>query len=77
MWDFLDLVPGGSGDAQVFQQSPKPAGGDRSFNPEGLHIVSIVVHPVDLSVAHGRVLFIGLIFYVMVLWLLLLFNRQP
>jgi hypothetical protein len=34
MWDFLDPVPGGSGDAQVFQQSPKPAGGTGASAPK-------------------------------------------
>jgi hypothetical protein len=28
MWDFLDPVTRDDGDAQVFQQSPKPASGD-------------------------------------------------
>jgi hypothetical protein len=32
--DFLDPIPGGSGDAQEFQQSLKRAGGDRSFGPK-------------------------------------------
>jgi hypothetical protein len=66
MRDFLYPVPGGGCDAQVFQQRPKTAGGDRSFNPKGLH----------LDVTQGRVLFIGLVFYVMVLRLLLLLSRQ-
>jgi hypothetical protein len=76
MRDFLDLVPGGGCDAQLFQQSSKPAGEDRSFSPEGLHLIRISVHLLDLSVARGRVLFIGLVFYIMVLWLLLLLNRR-
>jgi hypothetical protein len=33
MRNFLDLVPGSGGDAQVFQSSQKPAGEDRSFAP--------------------------------------------
>jgi hypothetical protein len=73
--DFLDHVHVGGGDAQVFQRSPKPVGGDRSFGPEGLHLVHISVHPFDLGVALGRVLFISLVFYVMVLQLLLLLHR--
>jgi hypothetical protein len=75
MWDFLDLVLGSSGDTQVFQQSLKPASEDQSFGPEGLYLVCISVHLFILSVARGRVLFIGLVFYVMVLWLLLLLSR--
>jgi hypothetical protein len=76
MRDFLDLVPRGGCDAQVFQQSPKPSGGDWSFGPEGLHLIRISVHLLILGVALGRVLFIGLVFYVMVLWLLLLLSRR-
>jgi hypothetical protein len=77
MWDFFDLVPGGSGDAQVFQQSLKPAGGDRSFSPEGLHLICISVHLLILCVALGRLLFISLVFYIMVLRLLLLLRDEP
>jgi hypothetical protein len=73
--DFLDPIPGGGCDAQVFQQSPKSFGGDRSFGPEELHLVRILVHLLILGVAQGRVLFIGLVFYIMVLWLLLLLSR--
>jgi hypothetical protein len=40
---FLDSVPGSGGDAQVLQQSSKPADEDRGFNSEGLHLVSISV----------------------------------
>jgi hypothetical protein len=69
---FLDLVPRSGGDAQVFQQSPKPASEDRSFSPEGLYLVYILVHLFIFSVAQGRVLFINLVFYVMVHQLLLL-----
>jgi hypothetical protein len=60
----------------MFQQSPKPIGEDRSFNPERLHLVRISVHLLILGVAWGRVLFIGLVFYVMVLQLLLLLSRR-
>jgi hypothetical protein len=73
--DFLDLVPRGSGDAQVLQQSSKPTGEDWSFGPEGLHLICISVHLLILGVARGRLLFIGLIFYVLVLPLLLLLSR--
>jgi hypothetical protein len=73
--DFLDPVPGGGGDVQVFQQNPKPAGGDWSFSPEGLHLVRLSVHPLDLCVTRERVLLICLVFYVMVLLLLLLLSR--
>jgi hypothetical protein len=59
----------------VFQQSPKPADEDRSFNPEGLHLVRISVHLLVLCVAWGRLLFIGLVFYAMVLRLLLLLSK--
>jgi hypothetical protein len=76
MWDFLDPVPGGGCDAQVFQQSPKHASGDRSFSPEGLHLVRISVHLLILGVTRGRVLFVGLVFYVIVLRLLLLLSKR-
>jgi hypothetical protein len=59
----------------VLQQSPKPAGEDRSFGPEGLHLVSISVHLLGLGIARGRVLFISLAFRVMAPRLLLLLNR--
>jgi hypothetical protein len=75
MRDFLDHVPGGGGDAQVFQQSPKPAGGAQSFNPDGLHLVCISVHLLVVRVARGKLLFIGLVFYAMVPRLLLLLSR--
>jgi hypothetical protein len=73
--DFLDPIPGGGGDSQVLQQSTKPAGEDWSFGPEGLHLIYIPVHLLILSVASGRVLFVGLVFYVLVLRLLLLHSR--
>jgi hypothetical protein len=60
----------------VFQQSSKPAGEDWSFGPEGLRLIRILVHLLIISVAWGRVLFIGLIFYVLVLRLLLLLSRR-
>jgi hypothetical protein len=68
--DFLDPVPGGSGDAQVLQQSSKPTGENWSFGPKGLHLIRISVHLLVLGVARGRALFIGLVFNVLVLWLL-------
>jgi hypothetical protein len=71
MRDFLDLVPGSSGDAQVIQQRSKSAGDDRRFSPEGLHLVSISVHLLSFGIARGRVLFVGLVFCVLVLRLLL------
>jgi hypothetical protein len=77
MWDILDPIPTGGGDAQVFQQSLKHAGGDRFFSPERLHLICILVHPLGLYVSHWRVLLIDLVFYVMVLLLLLLLNRWP
>jgi hypothetical protein len=76
MRNFLDLVPEGDGDAQVFQQSPKPAGGDWSFGPEGLHLICISVNLLDLGVTQGRVLSFGFVFYVMILQLLPLFSRR-
>jgi hypothetical protein len=60
----------------VFQQSSKPAGGDWSFSPEGLHLIRILVQLLILYVTRRRLLFISLIFYVMVLWLLLLLGRR-
>jgi hypothetical protein len=75
MRDFLDPVPGGGCNAQVFQQRPKPAGGDWSFVPEGLHLIRISVHLLVLGVTQRMVLFIGLVFYIMVLRLLLLLSR--
>jgi hypothetical protein len=59
----------------VFQQGPKPTGEDRSFGPEGLHLVRISVHLFVLGVAWGRLLFVGLVFHVMALRLLLLLSR--
>jgi hypothetical protein len=76
MRDFLGPVPGGGCDAQVFLQSPKPVGENRSFGPEGLRLIHILVHHLVLGVARGRVLFIGLVFYVMVLQLMLLLIRR-
>jgi hypothetical protein len=38
----------------VFQHSPKPAGGDWSCSPEGLHLVHIAVHLLNLCVAQGK-----------------------
>jgi hypothetical protein len=72
--DFLDPISRGGGGAQVHQQSLKPAGGDRSFSPDGLHLINISVDLLDLCVARGRVLLIVLVLnvYVMVLQLLLL-----
>jgi hypothetical protein len=74
--DFLDPVPGSSGDAQVFQQSSKPTGENWSFDLKGLHLICISVNVLILNVARGRVLFIGLVFYILVLWLLLLLSRR-
>jgi hypothetical protein len=76
MWDFLYPVLGGGGDVQVLQQSLKPADEDWSFGPEGLHLIRILVHLLILGVAWGRLLFVGLIFYVLVLRLLLLLSRR-
>jgi hypothetical protein len=56
----------------VLQQSPKPASEDQSFGPEGLHLVSISVQLLSLSIARGRVLFVSLVFCVMAPRLLLL-----
>jgi hypothetical protein len=72
MRDFLDLVPRSGGDVQVLQQSSKPAGENWSFDPEGLHLIRISIHLLVLGVARGRVLFVGLVFYILVLRLLLL-----
>jgi hypothetical protein len=76
MRDFLDPVPGSGGDAQVLQQSPKSASEDRRFSPEGLHLVSISVHLLGFGIGRGRVFFVGLVFCVMVPWLLLLLSQR-
>jgi hypothetical protein len=76
MWDFLDLVPGSDGDDQVLQESSKPAGENWSFDPKGLHLICISVHLLILDIAQGRVLFVGLFLYVMVLRLLLLLSLR-
>jgi hypothetical protein len=55
----------------VLQQSSKSAGDDRRFSLEGLHLVSITVHLLSFGIARGRVLFVGLVFCVLVLQLLL------
>jgi hypothetical protein len=73
---FFDPVPRSGGDAQVFQQSLKPASENWSFNPEGLHLIFISIHLLILGVARGRVLFVGLVFYIFVLRLLLLLGRR-
>jgi hypothetical protein len=75
MWDFLDPVPGSGGDAQVFHQSSKPAGADQRFGPEGLHLINISVHLLVFGIAQRRVLFVGLVFGVTVLRLLLFLSR--
>jgi hypothetical protein len=60
----------------VFQQSPKPVGENWSFNPEGLHLIRISIHLLILGVTRGSVLFVGLVIYILVLWLLLLLSRR-
>jgi hypothetical protein len=75
MWDFLDPVPGSGGDAQVLQQSSKPAGENWSFDPKGLHLICISVHLLVFGIARRSVLLIGLVLYVLVLRLLLLLSR--
>jgi hypothetical protein len=55
----------------VLQQSSKPAGEDRRFSSEGLHLVSISVHLLGFGITQGRLLFIGLLFCAMVFRLLL------
>jgi hypothetical protein len=69
--DFLDPVPGSGGDAQVLQQSSKPAGKDQRFSSEGFHLVSISVHLLRLGIARGRLLIVSLVFCAMVLRLLI------
>jgi hypothetical protein len=59
----------------MLQQSSKSVGDDRRFSPEGLHLVSISVHLFGFGIARGRVLFVSLVFYAMVLWLLLVSRR--
>jgi hypothetical protein len=60
----------------VFQQSSKPASEDQRLGPEGLHLVRVSVHLLIFSIVWGRVLFVGLVFDVMVLRLLLLLSRR-
>jgi hypothetical protein len=60
----------------VLQQSSKPASWNWSFDPEGLHLIRISVHLFILGVARGSVLFVGLVFYILVLRLLLLLSRR-
>jgi hypothetical protein len=74
--DFLDPLPRGGGDAQVLQQSSKPTGENWSFGPEGLHLIRISVHLLILAVTQGRVLFVGVVFNVLLLRLLLLLSRR-
>jgi hypothetical protein len=59
----------------MLQQSSKSVGEDQRFSPEGLHLVSISVHLFGFGIARGRVLFVSLVFYAMVLWLLLVSRR--
>jgi hypothetical protein len=59
----------------VLQQSSKPADKNWSFGPEGVHLIRISVHLLILGVSRGRVLFIGLVFNILVLQLLLLLSR--
>jgi hypothetical protein len=75
MWDFLGHLPGGDGDAQVLQQSSKPTDKDWRFSPEGPHLIRVPVHLLILGGALGRVLYVGLVFYILVLQLLLLLTR--
>jgi hypothetical protein len=77
MWDSLDPISCGGGDAQVSLQSMKPTGGDRGFSTEGFPFLSISVQLLTLVVAQGRVLLIVFIFVVdvMVLLLLLLLSK--
>jgi hypothetical protein len=67
--DFLDPVPG----AVV---RSKPIGENWSFGPEGLLLICISVHLLVLGVTRGRVLFVGVVFNVLVLRLLLLLNKR-
>jgi hypothetical protein len=74
MRDSLDPILGTGGDAQVSRQSLKSASGDRSFCPEGLNLLGILVQLLTLCVTQRRVLpiiFVSII-DVMVLLLLLL-----
>jgi hypothetical protein len=60
----------------MFQQSSKPAGENWSFDTEGLHLICILVLLLVHDVARGRVLFVGLVFYILVLRLLLLLSGR-
>jgi hypothetical protein len=46
----LDLISWGGGETHVSQQIMKPVGGDRSFRPKGLHLLSIFVQLLTLCV---------------------------
>jgi hypothetical protein len=70
--DFLDPVLGSGGDAEVLQQSSKPAGEDRRFSSKGLHLVSILIHLLKFGITRDRLFFISLVFCAMVLRLLLI-----
>jgi hypothetical protein len=68
-----------SGDVEVVQQIPRPAGGDRGFISGGLDLVGIVECLVLLGVAQGSVVFIifafnlvALFFFFLVVFFLLM-----
>jgi hypothetical protein len=52
--DFLNPLSGGGGDAHVLQQSSKPASGNWSFGPKGLHLIHISIHLLILGVTQGE-----------------------
>jgi hypothetical protein len=47
-----------SGDVEVVQQIPQPAGGDQGFISGGLDLIGVTEHLVLLGVAQGSVVFI-------------------
>jgi hypothetical protein len=57
-WNPLDSEFRLSGDVEMVQQIPQPAGGDRGFISGGLDLVGIAERLILLSVAQGSVVFI-------------------
>jgi hypothetical protein len=61
-----------SGDAEVVQQIPQPAGGDRGFISGGLDLIGIAECLILLSVIQGSVVFIIFAFSLVALFFLFL-----
>jgi hypothetical protein len=58
VWNPLDSEFRVSGDVEVVQQIPQPAGGDRGFISSGLDLIGVVERLILLGVAQGSVVFI-------------------